>query len=864
MRLITGIENDKKDMIGYSLSFLLAAACMYIILINLNMAGSGEFCILFGDLRENYIPAIRNLCRDIMNGESIFYSWNTSMGMNTSLYNAYYAINPFNLLYLLFYNGDDAAITVAIVVIKTGLASSCFYRYIRKSHGICRDWGIVASLFYSLCAFQVSYNSTNIIWLDAMFVLPLVFLGIDRLYSEGKIGGLILWYAYIFTTQFYMGYMIGGISCLYFALKLLVLKRDEESKHKIRLLSKYVVAVLMGVGLSAWVWMPTACFLFYNNPGDATDFEGLKTLLTEFYRAFFAGEISGIDATVPNLYSGVLMIIVLPLYIGVKKLDIHQRIIYLILLLFVSVSCFVNPLYKLWHGFDNPDGWTYRFAYIISFLVCIMAVDAIEKMGKEEVKYLILSSVICTGLYIYLALKDDISRENIALNICLILLWFVLIVGYKCLINNYIQKAIGILAIVCTFGELCFNYYDQELLKSDTLKNEYRLWNLTQRETIEELKKDNDLYRVNYLYDLGLCSGTYFGYNSMAHYSTAENPMVRTTMGKLGLAHAPRVLLNFGLTPVTEMLFDVRYDVYGAVYREGMTAEDTYARIEPIDKTLNIGYMVAGNAEDYHLDSKNVFENNNYLLSVMTDKEIKVFEDITEDRIKIEENGVNLQKTDEYYIVEAVPPDQRSGDVDITYWVDSDKEAYAYVDQEVSVLMNKGFILEGGYENAIQYCGGLSLSYIKALENYEKGQALKIVPVDNAWRQSYENIYFAESNKEELNVAYDVLKENQFNVDSFEDGIVNGRVISTEKKQLLFTSIPYDRGWSVIIDGNAGEIIPILDETFCAVKLPDIGEHTLRFEYEAPGKWIGFVISVITGIVYLAYMVYNKRKLKKN
>ena len=63
----------------------LSSLTMYMLLSYVGLLKTGKYVILDGDAIEIYIPTIRNFCRNILNGESIYYSWNNSMGMNTSL-----------------------------------------------------------------------------------------------------------------------------------------------------------------------------------------------------------------------------------------------------------------------------------------------------------------------------------------------------------------------------------------------------------------------------------------------------------------------------------------------------------------------------------------------------------------------------------------------------------------------------------------------------------------------------------------------------------------------------------------------------------------------------------------------------------
>lgn len=842
--------------------FMLSMLAMYGVLWQLGLTGGGEYSPIFGDLRDNYIPAIRNLCRDIMNGESIYYSWNTAMGMNTSLYNAFYAYNPFHILYLIFYNGDDNLTTIAIILIKTGLSGACFESYIRKSHGIEGIWGIVFAIFYSMSSFQVVYNTTNIIWLDATFVLPLAFRYIDVLCERGESLILSLVYTYIFMTQFYMGYTIGLITLLYLGLKLILYRNDISI---LPCFIRYFVSVILAVGMSAWVWVPTVLFLINNNPNDATQFQSMKTSFLGTYEALFCRELSGINAASPNIYCGIPTVAASILFFISHKITVKQKCLYGIMLLFLYSSCFVLPLYELWHGFNNPDGWTYRFAYIICFVLCVMSANALDKIDHKTSKLYVIIATILIFLYCAIKFKTPYSgyMTNVSYNVTFTVIWICLVEAYLyCEEKHSKWKCIlRIIVISITLSELLVSYRNQPILESDTRKAENSLWNLTQRETVAELSRDKEFYRVNYLNDLGICSGTYYGYNSMAHFSSAENPDVRMTLGKLGLAESARATYNFGLTPLTEMLFDVKYDVVGAKYRVGMQLEDTYSAIQQNDNILSLGYMVYGNTDDYSLDSNNAFENNNRLLSLMTGERIEAFSNITDDQVEITEHGISLTKTDGRYMVEMIAPGERTGDENLTFTVDSKNEIYAYVYNKTPLILDRGFILEGGYENSIQYIGKLSMSYIKHLER-ENGEAiLRIVPYENAWRQTFDDIYFACYNDDQVQKAYDLLKDNQFMVDEYKDGYVKGHVTATKSKSVLFTTIPYDKGWTAKVNGNPIETKSVLNGSFLAVVLPNEGDYEVEMSFCAQGAWIGLIVSLISCLIIVLGNVCKMKRL---
>ena len=843
---------------GGLICFCISVLSAYVVFWLLGETANGEKSVLFGDLILIYIPAIKNLCRDIMSGESIYYSWNTSFGMNTSLHNAYYAYNPFNILYLIFYNCDDNITTMFIILIKVGLSSFCFHSYMRKSHNASSIWNVVFAVFYSMCAFQVACNFTNIIWLDALWILPLTFRYADVLFDNGKYLKLILVYTYIFTTEFYMGYIIGVISFLYFTLRLVI---EYRQKDMMKLIVKYIVSVIFAVGLSAWTWIPTLCFLKYNNPVDATGFEDFKASATLIYRAFFCREISTVYVQCPNIYCGTVTFIFTIFFFIKGRIENKQKLIYLGLFVFAILSCFITPLYKFWHGFDNPDGWTYRFAYIISFLMCSMSVLCIEKLERKDIKICIAVTLISLIAYvadvIYTLGKD--GRYNIAVNTIFLIIWLLTIM-LSLYDNNKLRPIIYIALLVLTVSEIAFQYRDQDALVSDKDKKSYALSDLTEKETVEKLKEDTGLYRVNYLNELGFNSGTYYGYNGISHFSTAENPYVRMTLSKLGIAGSTRLVLDQGLTDSTKMLFDIKYDVIGAVYRKDMTWEETYSKITENEYVLGIGYMVCGKVSDYYLNSVNAFENNNQLLSIMTGKEINYFIPITEKRIRTVENGVKLSEKDGGYLIEAPPENERASDIYLDYYIDSDKEVYSYIYQQYPYFSQSGFLLAGGYENMRKYFGQLSLSYIKPLLYSAYGPVLRIIPLSDASSRTFDDIFFAEYDDSELKRAYDELKTNQLIVEEYHDGYIKGKVNATEDKNILFTSIPYDKGWKAYVNGEEREIYPILNNAFSAIVLSDPGENSIVLEFKAIGAKTGIIISIIFLIALI--ICYNSMRIK--
>jgi uncharacterized membrane protein YfhO len=85
---------------------------------------------------------------------------------------------------------------------------------------------------------------------------------------------------------------------------------------------------------------------------------------------------------------------------------------------------------------------------------------------------------------------------------------------------------------------------------------------------------------------------------------------------------------------------------------------------------------------------------------------------------------------------------------------------------------------------------------------------------------------------------------------------------------MLFFSIPYDKGWKILVDGEKADPV-FIGNAFLAVDLPE-GEHEVSISYTPPGFVPGLKLSLFSLAVFImtcitAPFVRKKRaaKLKK-
>ena len=77
--------------------------------------------------------------------------------------------------------------------------------------------------------------------------------------------------------------------------------------------------------------------------------------------------------------------------------------------------------------------------------------------------------------------------------------------------------------------------------------------------------------------------------------------------------------------------------------------------------------------------------------------------------------------------------------------------------------------------------------------------------------------------------------------------------INASKAGVMFTSIPYDKGWTVKIDGVETETFK-LGDALLGFYITE-GEHQVRFAYTPSGLTAGIIISIVCLLIFAALIV---------
>lgn len=868
-------------------SFLLCGLSMYIFCVSSVRMYEKESTLLTGDVLKQYIPALRAFVRSIWQGAGITYSWDLFCGMNaTEFYGTYVGGSFVNLIYLLFPSMDPEVFLQIAFSLKVAMAGLCFSFFCKKFWKMQGIGVIFFSLFYALCSFQFSINVINYIWMDAIYMLPLILALIVMLFEEGKWFPLVPAYFYLFFCNFYMGYVVGCFSALFFLGYFFLYK--GLCKKNLGIPMQFAVSVIWAAALAAFSLLPIGLFLLHHTPADTTVADTSlvqQNILLLLSRFSFGIEVSNF-VKLPHLYCGIPVILLVGVFFGSREIGKKEKILFGSLLGIMLLSTMVLPLYMFWHGFDNPDSWYHRFSYTIAFLCVSMAVRAVRELWKLQPKKILLIGVlevlVMTGINVYGCYANRHQEMQRAVYSSIIAVCWILFAVVLTILKEDKRRRVAILAVLLA----CVEVISNGCLTDRFFQNgsQRKIWEEENQLIMDADQEDHSFYRVDFQNEYNYSQDTYFGHKGISDFWSYENYPLKNTLGNLGMFTSPRLMRSMGLNSMTQLLLGVKYSrrTSGATeYERSGVSGFMYPRY------LSLGFMVSENVENISFQTgegssnreyfplgenteenmvmvENVFENCNRLAGAMTGGTTQIFVRVPAEKIAIESHGVELGREGEDYILSAQLSD------DETKWIDfkvSEVEDQVYVAFEGNnTIYSSDLPWIYDYYNPLDM-GVVGVRYTKPLDIVNSQYVCTVAMARGTTLDtiSCKEIQFYSENQEGLQQLYDQLSQNQLDIMDYKNGYVHGKVTTGEGQKLLFTSIPYDEGWKVkrVNADGSKELLPtcsLLDEAFLGVRLPGEGVYELEMTYTPEGMVPGLIISGVAFAAFLCTLLLLKKR----
>lgn len=297
---------------------------------------------------------------------------------------------------------------LVITLLKVGLSAAFFaacVQYIYRRRDICVP---IMAVMYALMMYMLAY-SWNIMWLDCVMVLPLVVMFFEKMMRTGKILGYVLSLAYALYANYYIGFMLCVFLVLYYIAYVLRERRSME-KQAYGVL-RFIGASALGGGLVMFLMVPVYLGLGHTSAVN----EAFPKLLGSNFDLFnllgrhlFATSPTIRSGNLPNIYCGVLSVLLLPLFATTKSIPLRRRLTYLGLLFVLALSFSLNYPNLIWHGLHSPNDLPYRFSFIYSFVLLLIGYEVLLQLRHVSFKQIGFSFV---GIMAYLMLEERFGDE---------------------------------------------------------------------------------------------------------------------------------------------------------------------------------------------------------------------------------------------------------------------------------------------------------------------------------------------------------------------------------------------------------------------------------------------------------------------
>lgn len=873
------------------LAFFIPLVLMVLAFGLMSVSPFGDKQILVTDLWHQYFPFLADFQDKLKNGESLFWTWSVGGGVNYFSLMSYYLASPMNFLSAFVPAEWLREFLMFSVAIKIALGGS-FMAYFLKSVYKRNDISLVIfGCCFSFCAFFMGYY-WNTIWLDTVCITPLVALGAIKLLTENR----FRLFTITLALSLLMNYYIGLFTCVFVLLIFIAYTIVYWSGVKSFLINlvKTGAFSIIALGLTTFFLLPAFMALqnthasgstfpstFAINMGGSNDLLGvLKAMksITGNLANFTCAANKASDA-IPNISCGTISIFFGFLSLTSPKIKLREKIVSLSLIIFMFLSCIIRQLDYIWHGFHFTNMIPYRFSYLISFVIIVMAfrafmsIDYISVIGALVATllsaFVLVMAVGDSGTEIMFTDHMDWMEPTLIASAAIIAFIALAVILYT---KRVIPKIVMVIALtVVVIGQSGVTAYFGVNRTTVTTTYDYPRGEENTAEIIEymnNLEADTtELWRAEMTNTQTLNDGALNYYNGISMFnSMANEDMTRfaENFGMMGWKSGNRYTYAEG-SPVTNLFMNLKY----LIARDGIV-QNTYdlaetrsmGTVKLFENThyLPMGFMTNRNLimwqENDNEDQFNPFEKQNEFFRLATGIKDDVYT-----RLEVVSQGhtdaaqFSVSKTDYGSYSFSCIDTNITPHVKWNYEAPEDGLYLMYADirdgDDVQVMRN---------DEAQSRKYGMARSYIASIGYFSKGDKISVYADLKQGSGGTAKVYVNLFNKDVFERGYAKLSESVMQTTSLTDSSMSG-TISVKDAGLFYTSIPYEKGWTAKVDGKEVEVTPVGGSLVAFTLTP--GEHEITLTYYPNGFWLGFAatmvcILIFAGMCVLTYVLKKK------
>lgn len=821
----------------YLLAFFLPVFIMCIVFLERGFYPFGDRCFLRTDLYHQYAPFTQELKRIFSEGGSLFYNWNIGAGTNFWALSAYYLASPTNLLVALCPQKFIIEFITFMIVNKEGLCSLSLAYYLNKRHhkkGLAACPAAFFGTFYALSGYMCAYQ-WNIMWLDCLWLFPLVIMGLERLWKENK--GLM--YGVTLGLTIFSNYYIAIMVCMGIAVYCFFLLGTEPKMRKSMdpKLLKFIGYTIVAIGFAAVFLFPYIRYFGMTASADSNfnwEWYSYFSVFDMASRHLFLVDVhTGLDHW-PNIYCGVMVFLGLPLYYLNNKIPVREKIGYTVILIFFYFSFSTRSMDYIWHVLHIPNSLPCRQAFIYIFIllvICYRGFIGIKDRSYRELIFTFITALVFVFMAEHLETDETYYHNYVFYGSAVLLtIYTILMVKYR---NgrSYTDVLLIVLLAVCCIE----NTINTTVTSIPTVgRSDYTSFDRGVRNIMKEIKieEDGDFYRVEKMTLRTKNDGAWLDYPSLSTFSSVANKNLTAFYKILGMESSTNAYGSNGQTPFTDMLLGVKY----LISTKELTELSTLYR-------------------PYDNNNANVwFYKNNYALPlgyILDSEKLTEWNTALSTPLRIQNDLAYLISGKDNLFLDVTPLQDMEKTITMTVPEDGFYYAYSTKSGPKSIQVNHG-------EFSKKY-SDLNRSYVMDLGWCKKGEEITMSNAEENDKKIDVRLYRLQP--ELMDDIYEAFSEKGLmEIDSFKDTEIKAHV-DVKEAGTLFTSIAAEEGWEVFVDGKKVDYDNFHD-AYITLNLTE-GHHDIVFKFHVPLFTISLFITLGSLGIFILCGILGKKMRKK-
>lgn len=532
----------------------------------------GEGTVAWCDMSQQVIPLLCDF-KDVLDGkDSLFLNMHNAAGMNFWGVFFFFIASPFSLLVKFVDKTEMVHFVNILTVLKMMTAAFTAYLYFRRCHKNLKwYYSDILSAAYALCGYTMLFYQNNI-WLDMMYIFPLLLISFDKLIREKKILMYVLVMTSFVIVNYYISYMVVASVLLTMALICIIIRKKSEYKDAP---ANFILGSMIAVLLSCVVWLP--CLIQFLSSGRTRSItETLKE--SEF--------LTGYETVIPMLMASTTVFVLILIYMADLRKKCRPCIqlkCSLIMLFLMCVPLVIEPVNIMWHT-GNYMSFPARYGFITIFFALVSAGYFLEERNADKKAYKYVDSVsiliicmVAVGVSCMFSIKtvrenlNDITHYVSSLwgneTSFALILKITIIMAASVLLFTILHK-LGLISKEVFAVFLAVSVTIEGINSMDIYMTASNYRNPNKVPAFQNVSKlankieDDNFYRVSTeskLFDVNMCGG--LGYNSIGHYTSLTNRDYMFTMKEMGYSSYWMEVGTYGGTEITDAIMSVKYNI---------------------------------------------------------------------------------------------------------------------------------------------------------------------------------------------------------------------------------------------------------------------------------------------------------------